>query len=73
MQDTKRILQDDAEAVKAEIYHRESAARYDADCMKAEKLGWTDLSKVREQLSKAVNKLDQAKQALYFPAVKGYR
>lgn len=39
----------------------------------AQASGWSDLSRLQQQLTATEAKIDRAKQKLYFPEVKGYR
>ena len=72
-QDTKRILQEEIDVMREEIFRRENTAKYEKERKTAETAGWADLSRLEEQIARLEVKIDRAKQLLYFPPVKGYR
>jgi hypothetical protein len=72
-QDTRRLLQQEELTISTEIKRLESAARLAADQARVDQMGLGDLQHLQEQLALTEAKLDRAKQAMYFPEVKGYR
>ncbi len=72
-QDTRRILGDEIDGVRAEIARRAERVRAEETRNTAEARGWDSLNRVEEQLARLEGKIDRAKQALYYPAVKGFR
>jgi hypothetical protein len=73
VQDTKRILQEEIDVMREEIFRRENTAKYEQERKTAETAGWADLNRLEEQIARLEVKIDRAKQLLYFPPVKGYR
>lgn len=62
-QDTKRLLQEEATSLHAELQRRDAAARLSAVAAKAEELAVAgDLGRLQEQLAATEAKLDRTKQ-----------
>jgi hypothetical protein len=71
-QDTRRLLQEEAANLHAELQRRDAAARYCAESARAEDLVSTsDLGRLQEQLAATEAKLDRAKQVWGAAGVRG--
>lgn len=72
-QDTRRILQDEIDILRSNIFRIENVAKAEAEKQNAEEMGWANLARLEEQVGKITARIDKAKLSCYFPEVKGYR